>query len=374
MGVSSLAKIKVPADKTNYTTGRYVDYYTNTKPTQLCQITEISIHHMAGVSTAESCGYGFQNPARNGSAHYGIGYDGSIANYVDENNTAWANSNWDSNCHAVSIEVSNSLYGDAYGWPVSDESLASLIKLVADIAKRNKLGRLVKGGNLTWHQMYAATTCPGPYLLSKMDYIVTEANKLIEPEAKGDPNAWHFPYKTNTTRTTDTLVLYTKKPTSGTNKYGTEALLSDDGVILAIETNKGNMSTTIKGTKILSGHGVAATWLKKLKVGYHVYFSKGMCYMDAGKYYTCDGVNTGRKSDTMIKYTKTFINNTYGTMFAVDKDGIVVNGPKYGLNTMGVPVGGYVISGHGTASNWIRSNIKTGSLIKTIGANSIVVK
>ena len=59
-----------------------------------------------------------------------------------------------------------------------------MIKLCADIAKRNKLGKLVKGKNLTWHKMYANTDCPGPYLMSKLDYIVKEANKILDGESK----------------------------------------------------------------------------------------------------------------------------------------------------------------------------------------------
>ena len=68
--------------------------------------------------------------------------------------------------------------------PVSNAALKSLIRLCADIAKRNKLGKLVKGKNLTWHMMYANTDCPGPYLLSKMDYIVSEANKILGGASK----------------------------------------------------------------------------------------------------------------------------------------------------------------------------------------------
>lgn len=376
MAISPLAKIRVPADKSNYTPGRYLDYYTNVNPSQPCKITEITVHHMAGVATAESCGYGFQNPARNGSAHYGIGYDGAIANYVDENNTAWANSNWDSNCHAVTIEVSNSIYGDAQGWPVSDASLASLIKLVADIAKRNNLGRLVKGGNLTWHQMYAATACPGPYLLGKMDYIVAEANKLIEPEpvVKGDPKAWNFPYKSNVGRTTDLLVLYTNRKSSGTNPYGTEILLSSDGVVLDIEKNHGDMQTTDKGNRILSGHGAAATFLSKVKVGNHIYFSKGQCYIDSGEYYTYDGTNTSRRADCLVLYTLPFVNNTFGSMVAIDKTGKALDKPRYGITTLDIPEGGYVLSGHGTASKWLIENVKKGTIVKKIGVKSIQVK
>ena len=164
MSNSSLATEKYPAHKDNYTDGRSK------------KITEICIHHMAGVLTAKQCGAIFQRKGRNGSSNYGIGKNGEIAVYVNESDTAWCNSNWDSNCRSVSIETSNSKNGG--DWLVSDKVLNSLIKLVADIAKRNNMGKLVKGKNVTWHSMYAATNCPGKYLLSKMDYIVSEANKI----------------------------------------------------------------------------------------------------------------------------------------------------------------------------------------------------
>ena len=138
------------------------------------KIETITIHHMAGVLTCEQCGRIFQGN-RQASAHYGVGSDGRIAQYVDEADTAWSNSNWDSNCKSVTIETSNSSAGG--NWPVSDTVLNSLIRLVADVAKRNNI-TLVKGKTVVWHQMYIATTCPGEYLLSKMDYIIDEANKI----------------------------------------------------------------------------------------------------------------------------------------------------------------------------------------------------
>lgn len=169
MSKSPLTNVTVPADKTNYTKGRS------------SKITEITIHHMAGVMTAEQCGRIFQQKNRNGSSHYGIGNDGRIGNYVDENNTAWTNSNWASNCRAITIETSNNKVGG--DWTVSDKALKSLIKLVADIAKRHNI-KLVKGKTLTWHSMYAKTVCPGNYLRSKIDYIISEANKIINPSTK----------------------------------------------------------------------------------------------------------------------------------------------------------------------------------------------
>ena len=168
MSNSSLVNVKVPAHSGNYTKGRSGK-----------KIEAITIHHMAGVMSAEQCGKVFQAVGRCGSSHYGIGNDGRIGLYVDESNTAWTNSNWDANCKSVTIETSNSSTGG--NWNVGDKALNSLIKLVADIGKRNNLGTLVKGKNVTWHSMFTATTCPGAYLLSKMDYIIAEANKINNP-------------------------------------------------------------------------------------------------------------------------------------------------------------------------------------------------
>lgn len=163
MSKSSLVNVTVPAYEGNYTKGR-----SGRKIEQIC------LHHMAGRLTAEQCGKIFQQVGRYGSSHYGIGYDGRIGQYVDETDTAWTNSNWDSNCKSVTIETSD----NDNSWYVNDTTLNSLIKLVADIAKRNNLGTLVPGKNLTWHSMFTSTTCPGDYLRSKMQYIADEANKI----------------------------------------------------------------------------------------------------------------------------------------------------------------------------------------------------
>ena len=169
MSKSSLVDVNVPAYEGNFTYGRSGR-----------NIEAITIHHMAGVLSAEQCGRIFQTVGRYGSSHYGIGNDGRIASYVDEEDTAWTNSNWDSNCKSITIETSNSQTGG--NWPVSDNALNSLIRLVADIAKRRGLGTLVPGKNLTWHSMFTNTTCPGDYLRSKMQYIADEANKINSEE------------------------------------------------------------------------------------------------------------------------------------------------------------------------------------------------
>lgn len=170
MAFSPLCCKFIPAYEGNYTKNRSAWGQD--------RITEICIHYMAGNLSIETCGQIWQRPGRNGSSTYGIGSDGRIACYVDESDIAWCNSNWDSNVRSASIETANLSPSDSR---VTNEALNSLIELVADIARRNGMGTLVKGKNVTWHKMYADTSCPGDYLLSKMDYIIDEANKINAP-------------------------------------------------------------------------------------------------------------------------------------------------------------------------------------------------
>lgn len=153
----------------------YTGNYTRNRAAQGGKIREITIHHCAGKISIEQLGSLWQRRGRNGSSHYGVSGE-NIGQYVAEKDVAWTNSNWAANCRAVTIEVSNS--GGAPNWPVSEASLETLTRLVADIAKRNGLGTLVKGKNLTWHSMYSATACPGPYLLGKLQAVCDGANRI----------------------------------------------------------------------------------------------------------------------------------------------------------------------------------------------------
>lgn len=164
---STLVSRVIPAHRNNFTRGR-------NHP-----ITEICIHHTGGVMHAADVGRTWQKPARHGSSHYAVEND-TVMQFVAEKDTAWCNSNWESNSRAVSIEICNE--SGAPEWRVSEASLNTLIRLVADIAKRNGIKHLERGKNLTWHSMYTATACPGPYLYGKIGWIEQEANKLIQEE------------------------------------------------------------------------------------------------------------------------------------------------------------------------------------------------
>ena len=142
-------------------------------------IQKITIHHMAGNLSVETCGLVFQNGKS--SSNYGIGSDGRVGLYVEEHNRAWTSSNADNDHQAITIEVANDQIGG--DWHVSDKALSKLIELCVDICKRNRIERLNytgdKSGNLTMHKWFAATVCPGAYLESKFPYIATEVNKKL---------------------------------------------------------------------------------------------------------------------------------------------------------------------------------------------------
>jgi len=249
MSNSSLVNVKVPAHSNNYTVGRSGR-----------KIEKIAIHHMAGILTAKQCGGIFQNGSRKASSNYGIGKDAEVGLYVDEENTSYCNSNWDSNCKSVTIETSNSSLGGDY--PVSDAVLNKLIELVADIAKRNNLGKIVKGQNLVWHRMYAATTCPGDYLLSKMDYIAEQANKInnIEKPAENTTPSSSEGYLVKVTA--DVLNI---RANAGTN-YAVVGQIKDHGVYTIVAESNGTGAS--KWGKLKSGAGwISLDYVEKISSG-----------------------------------------------------------------------------------------------------------
>lgn len=154
--------------------------------TRTAKIDTITIHHMACNISVEACGNGFASPERQASSNYGIGTDGRVGLYVDESRRAWTSSNRDNDQRAITIEVANC--GGAPDWPVSDKALAKLIDLCVDICKRNGIPKLNftgdTSGNVTLHKWFANTLCPGPYLESKIPYVVEETNRRLTGGSK----------------------------------------------------------------------------------------------------------------------------------------------------------------------------------------------
>lgn len=325
-------------------------------------IRKFIVHHAAGVLSAKRIAELFADPKRGASPNYVIGNDGTIICCVDESVVPGTTNGYEYDKDAVTVEVSNSKAGEP--WQISDKALNSLILLAADVAKRNKLGKYVKGENLCWHSMYVPTICPGRYLLSKMDYIAAEANKInfaFDGELSGN----------DIPRTTDSLVVYFKgligDGRTGTNQWGYEVALDKNGVALENPHYSGNTKIP-EGGKVLSGHGEAGKWIyNNIKKGYVVWFEDGKTHIGKSMHRSIDSFNGQRFKDFLCVYNNGIKcpTNEWGTEIAI------INGkaekPIYGVGKMAIPKDGFVVSGHGKASEWILENIKKGSKVSVIG-------
>lgn len=145
-------------------------------------ITKITIHHMAGNLTVEQCGKLFQS--REACSNYGIDGSGRVGMYCEEKDRAWCSADYDNDHRAINIELAND--GGAPDWHVSDVTLNKCIELCVDICKRNGIERLFftgdKTGNLTQHNYFCNTACPGPYLKSKFSWIADQVNAQLQQD------------------------------------------------------------------------------------------------------------------------------------------------------------------------------------------------
>lgn len=148
------------------------------------KISKITIHHMAGNLSVETCGNIFANSSSGVSSNYGIDSNGRIAMYCQEKDRSWCSSSRENDNQAITIEVANNEIGGQ--WRVSDNALRALIELCYDICKRNGINRLNytgnKNGNMTTHDMFTPTACCGPYLRSKHNEIANEVNRRLNTD------------------------------------------------------------------------------------------------------------------------------------------------------------------------------------------------
>ena len=174
----------------------YTEISPNKSTNRNHSIDTISIHCMAGNLSIEQCGNLFSNLSVQASSNYGIGSDGRIGLYVEEKDRSLCTSSSSNDNRAITIEVANTQAKDP--WPVSDAAMASLIKLCADICKRNNIKKLLWKGdknligqvdkqNMTVHRWFAAKACPGDYLYSRHGYIADEVNKILGQNTPIEP-------------------------------------------------------------------------------------------------------------------------------------------------------------------------------------------
>ena len=159
------------------------------------QIMGIAIHCTAGgrnlpaKSVANLSRFVNYDAKYGASCHYAVGGDGSVALICEEKNRAWCTSNKIDH-YIVTIEVCSD--SNSYA-KVNDAALNTLVKLCADIVRRNpKIGgslRYTANKNDMWnwpkqnivlHRWTRSDkACPGDYLVAKMPEIVKRVNALL---------------------------------------------------------------------------------------------------------------------------------------------------------------------------------------------------
>lgn len=181
---------------TNSPLATYTRISPNRSSPRQNKIDTITIHCVVGQWTAkQGCDF-FADPNRGASANYVVGKDGSIGLCVEEKDRAWTTggdfstngiSGSMNDQRAVTIEVASDTYAP---YAVTDAAYNALIRLVADICKRNGIKQLKWKGdrnlvgrtdlqNMTVHRWFAYKSCPGDYLYERHGDIANKVNAIL---------------------------------------------------------------------------------------------------------------------------------------------------------------------------------------------------
>lgn len=149
------------------------------------RVQEIIVHHAASTSF-DSIGQTFSNPNRGASAHYGVGRNGNVDQYVAEQNTAFHCGNWAHNKKSIGIENVNS--SGAPNWEVAPETFNTLVELMRDIATRHGLLPLRVGVNLFGHKDVSTNPTACPFALhGRLQELANRVNNVSAGQAPAAP-------------------------------------------------------------------------------------------------------------------------------------------------------------------------------------------
>ena len=165
----------------------YTCYSPNHSGQRNHAIDTITPHYMGGNCTIETCGEIFSSSLRMASSNYGIGSDGRIGMYVEEDHRAWTSGDSRNDNRAITIECAN--LGDG---SLTQACWDSLVKLCVDICQRYGYSGVWYLGEvdydacldgfmlLTMHKWFQDTDCPGPWLSHQFQRLQTEVNLVME--------------------------------------------------------------------------------------------------------------------------------------------------------------------------------------------------
>lgn len=150
-------------------------------------ISRVIVHHWASTSGGDDS---LANPSRNASVNYFVYSDGSVGVQVPEEYRAWTSGGPEADLPSITIEMQNSSTqvfngnnDDPRSWAVSDKALATLAKLIADIARRYKWGSVTRS-RVRGHREFDSTACPGGFLWHRLSSIAQNADDLLNNKTK----------------------------------------------------------------------------------------------------------------------------------------------------------------------------------------------
>lgn len=156
-------------------------------------VTHITLHimvgHLAGTDSV------FLNPGSQASAHYGIGANGSVHQYVSENDGSYSDANFASNNSTISIEHE----GGMTDVPCTQACMDASARLCADIARRHGWPHLWHdglNGNIWIHREVPGTDhygCPDRCVNGlDVDYVINKANQILGGDDMNAEDVWNF--------------------------------------------------------------------------------------------------------------------------------------------------------------------------------------
>lgn len=166
----------------------------NTSGPRTAAISKVTVHHMAGDLTVETCGNVFASPSRQASSNYGVGSDGRIGCYLEEEMHPWTSSSYWNDDRAITIEVADY---DCVNWVPSDAAYWATVELCADICMRYGITPTYTGdasGTFTEHLMFAATGCPGPWWHDHMYQFIEDVMNAMGGTMR-PADVWEYNYK-----------------------------------------------------------------------------------------------------------------------------------------------------------------------------------
>lgn len=159
-------------------------------------IDRITPHCVVGQASVETLGNIFEKPSRKASCNYGIGHDARVGMYVEECNRSWCSSSNPNDQRAVTIECASD---NTEPYAFNEAVYAKLIELCADICKRNGKDTMIwiadkekalkytpKANEMqfTVHCWFTKKSCPGAWLMERMDDLTAKVNAIISVPVK----------------------------------------------------------------------------------------------------------------------------------------------------------------------------------------------